>query len=105
LRLDGGAELLDLLVDLANPLRVVLYRLDALGREGREHDVGGHSSSSGWGSRRRGRGPVLPAPEAGWIIEAWGEWTGHAESGDTWWLPRRRLRSPPGWRAPPPPRR
>ena len=42
LRLDARAELLDLLVDLPDALRVVLDRLDALGREGREHDVGGH---------------------------------------------------------------
>src|SRR5436190_22428547 len=50
LRLAGGAQLPDLLVDLEDPLRIVLDRLHALGREGREHDVGGHvvSSSLGW---------------------------------------------------------
>ena len=46
LRLDGRAELLDLLVDLADALRVVLDRLHALGRQGREHDVGGHAPRS-----------------------------------------------------------
>src|SRR3954447_14778140 len=46
LRLDGGAQLLDLLVDLADALRVVLNRLHALGSEGREHDVSGHASVS-----------------------------------------------------------
>src|SRR4051794_13293140 len=40
LRLDRGAELLDLGVDLLDPPRVVLDGLDALGRERREHDVG-----------------------------------------------------------------
>src|SRR5688572_4086070 len=42
LGLDLGPELLDLTVDLFDLLRVVLDRLDALGRQGREHDVGGH---------------------------------------------------------------
>src|SRR3954453_20015329 len=46
LRLDGGAQLLDLLVDLPDALRVVLDRLHALWGEGREHDVGGHASVS-----------------------------------------------------------
>src|SRR3954451_11952306 len=39
LRLDGGAELLDLLVHLVDPRRVVLQRLDALGGQCREHHV------------------------------------------------------------------
>src|SRR3954454_747851 len=46
LRLDGGTQLLDLLVDLPDALRVVLDRLHALGGEGREHDVGGHANVS-----------------------------------------------------------
>src|SRR3954468_18185043 len=45
LRLDDGAQLLDLGVDLANALRVVLDRLDALGGEGGEHDVRRHLAS------------------------------------------------------------
>src|SRR4051812_31345758 len=42
LRLHLGAELLDLAVDLADALGVVLDGLDALRRERREHDVGRH---------------------------------------------------------------
>jgi hypothetical protein len=42
LRLDLGAELLDLAIDLADALRVVLDGLDALRRERGEHDVGRH---------------------------------------------------------------
>ena len=48
LGLDGGAELLDLLVDLADALRVVLDRLDALGCEGAEQDEGGQRRSFLW---------------------------------------------------------
>ena len=46
LRLDGGAELLHLLVDLLDAMRIVLDRLHALGGERREHDVGGHGGCS-----------------------------------------------------------
>ena len=42
LRLDLGAELLDLLVDLADALRDVANGLDPFRRERREHDVGRH---------------------------------------------------------------
>src|SRR4051794_23231501 len=42
LRLDLGTELLDLLVDLADALRVVADGLDSLRREHREHDVCRH---------------------------------------------------------------
>src|SRR4051794_7811396 len=42
LRRDGGAELLDLLVDLADAGGVVLQGRDPLWREGREQDVGRH---------------------------------------------------------------
>src|SRR4029078_7927458 len=45
LRLHAGTELLDLLVYLPDALRVVLDRLDALGGERREHDVGRHRAS------------------------------------------------------------
>src|SRR4051812_18403968 len=45
LGLDGRAELLDLLVDLADPLRVVLDGLNALRGQRREHDVGRHRTS------------------------------------------------------------
>src|SRR6202034_2127058 len=48
LRLDRGAELLDLAVDLADPRRIVLDRLHPLRVEPREHDVGRHR---GWPSR------------------------------------------------------
>ena len=44
LGLDLGAELLDLLVDLADALRVVLERLDALGGQGAQHHEGGHGA-------------------------------------------------------------
>src|SRR6476646_856661 len=43
LRLDRGAELLDLLVDLPDALRVVLDRLNARGSQRRQHDVGRHA--------------------------------------------------------------
>src|SRR3954452_12363279 len=46
LRLHRRAELLDLLVDLADALRVVLDRLHALGCERGEHDPGRHGDSS-----------------------------------------------------------
>src|SRR5919204_1042248 len=46
LRLDLRPELLDLLVDLPDALRVVLDRLDALGGERRQHDEGGHAARS-----------------------------------------------------------
>src|SRR6185437_10772390 len=42
LGLHRGPELLDLPVDLLDPPGVVLDRLDAVGRQGGEHDVGGH---------------------------------------------------------------
>src|SRR6185312_11973407 len=45
LRLHARSELLDLLVDLTDPLRVVLDRLDALGSERRQHEVGRHRAS------------------------------------------------------------
>src|SRR4051812_41652661 len=45
LLLDGRPQLLDLAVDLADALWVVLDRLHALGRERREHDVGGHGAA------------------------------------------------------------
>ena len=45
LRLDAGAELLELLVDLADPLRVVLDRRDAFGGQLGEHDVCRHRGS------------------------------------------------------------
>src|SRR5829696_5309058 len=58
LGLDRRAELLDLLVDLADAGRVVLDGLDALGRERGEHDVRRHGPSSlaGWRSSR----PLYP---------------------------------------------
>ena len=46
-----GAELLDLLVDLADARRVVLDGLHALGRQRREHDVGRHRRPPRWVSR------------------------------------------------------
>src|SRR3954447_25633464 len=46
LRLDGRAELLDLVVDLADAGGVVADGLHALGSEGGEHDPGRHGSSS-----------------------------------------------------------
>src|SRR5947207_5662702 len=45
LRLDRCPQLLDLLVDFANPRRVVLERLNAFRRQGGEQDVGGHLAS------------------------------------------------------------
>ena len=45
LRLDARAELLELAVDLADALRVVLDRRDTLRRELREHDVRRHRAS------------------------------------------------------------
>src|SRR5215207_7384961 len=45
LRLDRRAELLDLAVDLADPRRVVLDRLDALGGQRAQHDVGRHRAA------------------------------------------------------------
>src|SRR3954451_12465543 len=45
LRLHARSELLDLLVDLPDPLRVVLDRLDALRGQRREHDVRRHRAS------------------------------------------------------------
>src|SRR5689334_12449977 len=68
LRLDRRAELLDLLVDLADALRVVLDGLDPLSRERREHDVGGHGRvvshrASGRVAPRRGQDvPGVHAP-------------------------------------------
>src|SRR4051812_13165329 len=62
LRLDGGAQLLDLLVDLPDALRVVLDRLHALGGEGREHDVGGHASVSTIRRVTRLSGPAAVQP-------------------------------------------
>src|SRR3954452_18420965 len=51
LRLHAGAELLDLAVDLADPRRVVLDRLNALRRERGEHDVCRHGFLLGrWAS-------------------------------------------------------
>src|SRR6202035_5768517 len=44
LRLHARAELLDLLVDLSNPLGVVLDGLNALGGQRREHYVGRHGA-------------------------------------------------------------
>src|SRR4029077_5521415 len=49
LRLHARAELLDLLVDLPDPLGVVLDGLYALGGEGGEHDVGRHGDGSSVG--------------------------------------------------------
>src|SRR3954471_13124584 len=46
LRLHGRAELLDLVVDLADASGVVADGLHPLGGEGREHDPGRHGSSS-----------------------------------------------------------
>ena len=46
---DGDPELLDVLVDLAEPVRVLLQRLDALGRQARQKDVSRHSLSSSFG--------------------------------------------------------
>src|SRR3954451_6554569 len=66
LRLDARAELLDLLVDLADALRVVLHRLDALGGERRQHHVGRHRASLSWPGRtgRLRSIPSGPAPVA-----------------------------------------
>src|SRR5205823_2535108 len=51
LRLDGGAELLHLAVDLTDTGGVVLDRLHPFRGEGREHDVGRHRGSpSRWAS-------------------------------------------------------
>src|SRR5437764_4898739 len=47
LGLDAGPQLLHLAVDLVDPRRIVLQRLDALGRERREHDVGRQVATSG----------------------------------------------------------
>src|SRR5207245_328761 len=70
---DGCAELLDLLVDLADPPRVVLQRLDALGGQGGEKDVGRHQASGGrvrlsfsqlcprYASRPRATAPIVVA--------------------------------------------
>src|SRR3954451_13045154 len=55
LGLHARAELLPLLVDLLDPLGVVLDGLYPLGSEGREHDVGGHLASL---LGRRIRGPI-----------------------------------------------
>src|SRR5205807_5981144 len=61
LRDDLRADLLDLLVDFLNAAGVVLDRLNSLGRERREHDVGGHASSSGPVKRRPGYRGNRPA--------------------------------------------
>src|SRR4051794_2048880 len=45
-------ELLHLAVDLADACRVVLERLDALGREGRQQDVGRHAAIVRWARAR-----------------------------------------------------
>ena len=42
-----GAQLLDLAVDLLDALRVVLHRLDALGRQRGEHEIRRHGGSIG----------------------------------------------------------
>src|SRR5439155_21031450 len=55
LGLHARAELLHLLVDLLDPLGVVLDGLYPLGGEGREHDVGRHLASL---LGRRLRGPI-----------------------------------------------
>src|SRR3954447_12508346 len=55
---DGRPELLDLLVHLAQPLRVALQGLHALGREGAQHHERGHGDPFGRGVRRRGMYPL-----------------------------------------------
>src|SRR5581483_1197045 len=66
LRLHGGAELLHLPVDLLDPGRVVLDRLDTVGGESREHDVRRHVSllwlRTAWRRTCTMAGRVSPAP-------------------------------------------
>src|SRR4029453_1579353 len=58
LSLDGRPKLLDFLVHLAEPLRVALQGLHALGREGAQHHERGHGDPFGRGVRRRGMSPL-----------------------------------------------
>src|SRR5947199_10873818 len=59
LRLHGRAELLYLPVDLSDARGIVLYGLDTVGGESREHDVRGHAVSS---CARGCEAPLYPIP-------------------------------------------
>src|SRR5215212_2162935 len=58
LRRHGRAQLLDLLVHLADPVRIALEGLHALGRQGAQHHERRHGDPFGVGVRRRGMYPL-----------------------------------------------